>query len=289
MQQLIEIPNRARRNASSKQNYDAFGIGLRPRHYQEILDTNPPIDWLEIISEDFMVEGGPALYYLDQLRERYPMAMHGVSLSIGSVDPIDPEYLKKLKMLVNRVNPLWVSDHLCWTGVNGVNLHDLMPLPHTEESIAHVVSRIRFVQDYLQRRILIENVSSYIHYESSDISEWEFLTEIVKQADCLILLDINNIFVNSFNHDFNPEDYINFIPEERVQQYHLAGHDHQITHIIDTHDHPIVDSVWNLYEKATQRFQGVATLIERDAHIPPLAELVEELNKAREIRAAVSL
>lgn len=267
--------------------FTGFGIGLRPAHYQTIVDTLPALDWFEIISEDFMLEGGPSLYYLDKIREKYPMAMHGVSLSIGSSDPLDKDYLQRLKTLVNRIEPLWVSDHLCWTGVNGVNIHDLMPLPYTQECITHVVNRIRQVQDYLGQPILLENVSSYVSYRASEMTEWEFLTQVAEQADCFILLDINNIYVNAFNHGFNVKDYLNGVPKKRIRQFHLAGHDNLTTHIVDTHDDSIIDEVWKLYEMALELFGPVATLIERDAKIPSVTELIKELDYAKNIYRTV--
>jgi uncharacterized protein (UPF0276 family) len=207
--------------------------------------------------------------------------MHGVSLSIGSTDPLDRDYLNQLKTLAQRVEPVWMSDHLCWTGAHGTNMHDLLPLPYTEEAIRHVVSRVEQVQEFLGQRILLENVSSYITYQESTMTEWEFLREIVERADCSILLDVNNIYVSSFNHHFDPLEYLNGIPIERVQQFHLAGHSHMGTHIIDTHDAPVVDSVWSLYTHAVRRFGRISTMIERDDSIPPYEELVAELDHAR--------
>lgn len=264
-----------------KPEYLGFGLGLRPVHYQDILSSRPDIDWFEIVSEDFLVPGGNALYFLDQVRAHYPVVMHGVSLSIGSIDPLDKDYLKKLKRLADRIEPKWISDHLCWTGNQGINLHDLLPLPYTEEAIQHVVDKISQLQDYLGRRILLENVSSYIAYKHSVMPEWEFLVEIVKRADCLILLDINNVYVSSFNQGFDPRSYLNYIPPERVQQFHLAGHLNTGEHIIDTHDHDIIDEVWSLYIDALKRYGPISTLIERDDNIPPLAELLNELEYAR--------
>lgn len=263
--------------------YLGFGLGLRIPHYESILETHPAVDWFEILSENYMVPGGKPLHYLDRIRRNYPLVMHGVSLSIGSTDPLDRDYLKQLKALAARVEPAWISDHLCWTGVHGKNMHDLLPLPYTEESVAHVADRIMQVQDYLGRRILIENVSSYVTFRDSAVSEWEFLRAVVERADCLILLDVNNIYVSSFNHGFDPLAYLDGIPRERVQQFHLAGHRNLDTHIIDTHDEPIVDPVWQLYEAAVRRFGPVSTMIERDDNIPPLDELLNELDRAREI------
>jgi uncharacterized protein (UPF0276 family) len=268
--------------------FAGFGIGLRPNFYQEVLDTNPAVDWFEIITEDFLIEGGPALYYLERIRQNYPIAMHGVSMSIGSCDELDYGYLKRLKALVDRFEPLSVSDHFCWTGINGVNLHDLMPLPYTQECINHLVGRIQRVQEFLDRPILLENVSSYVSYNSSQMTEWEFISHVAKQSGCNILLDINNIFINSVNHNFNPETYLFNIPKAHVQQFHLAGHDNCVTHIIDTHDDEITQTVWDLYEKAVKHYGDVATLIERDANIPPLNELIDEVRKAKCIHGRVN-
>lgn len=264
-----------------------FGLGLRVEHYQTILDTRPNIDWFEILSENYIVPGGKPLYYLDSIRADYPLVMHGVSLSIGSSDPLNLDYLKQLKQLADRVEPAWLSDHLCWTGLNGTNLHDLMPLPYTEEAIAHVVARVRQVQDILGRRILLENVSSYVTYTQSEMSEWEFVRAILERADCLMLLDVNNIYVSSYNHGFDARAYLDAIPVERVQQFHLAGHTNHGNYIVDTHDHPVIDPVWDLYAHAVRRFGPVSTMIERDDNIPPLEELLTELAQARAIAAAV--
>jgi len=261
--------------------YLGFGLGLRPPHYETILSTNPRVDWFEVLSENYMVGGGKPLHYLDRIRARYPMVMHGVSLSIGSTDPLDREYLSQLKALAARIEPRWISDHLCSTGVAGRNLHDLLPLPHTEEAVRHVAARVRQVQDVLGRRILLENVSSYLAYAHSTMSEWEFLRTVAQEADCLILLDVNNIYVNSHNHGFNPFEYLDGIPNERVWQIHVAGHSHNGALLIDTHDHPVPDPVWALYAGAIQRFGRVSTMIERDDNIPPLEELVAELEVAR--------
>ena len=261
--------------------YLGFGLGLRPTHYDAILNESPAVDWFEIISENYLVPGGKPLHYLDRIRARYPLAMHGVSLSIGSRDPLNNDYLRQLKALADRIEPAWISDHLCWTGVEGINAHDLLPLPYTEEAIKHVAARIGEVQDFLGRRFLIENVSSYLTYPESVMTEWEFLREISERADCLILLDINNIYVSSFNHEFNPSSYIEAIPIERVWQFHLAGHQNHGDYIIDTHDEPVIDPVWELYAEAVRRFGDVSTMIERDDNIPPLSELLDELQHAR--------
>ena len=252
-------------------------------HYNEVLQDKPAVDWVEVLTENYMVAGGKPLHYLERVRELYPLVMHGVSLSVGSTDKLDLDYLRALKALARRIEPGWISDHLCWTGVQGLNLHDLMPLPYTEEALEHVAGRVRQVQDFLGMQILLENVSSYVNYTHSRMSEWEFLAEIAQRSDCYILLDINNIYVSSQNHDFAAEQYLQGIPVERVVQFHLAGHSHNGKLIIDTHDHPVPDPVWQLYERAVQRFGRVSTMIERDDNIPPLATLLQELEQARNI------
>lgn len=266
-----------------------FGLGLRPAHYEGLLRERPRVDWLEVLTENYLVPGGKPLYYLDRLRCDYPMVMHGVSLSIGSTDPLDLDYLAQLKKLAARVEPLWISDHLCWTGVAGRNLHDLMPLPYTEEAAAHVAARVAHVQEFLGRRILLENVSSYVTYRASEMQEWEFLAEVARRADCLILLDVNNIYVSSYNHGFDPLAYLDGVPSKRVRQIHLAGHENYGDCIIDTHDAAIVDPVWDLYAEAIRRFGAVPTMIERDDRIPPLAELVVELEQARRVARAAHM
>lgn len=261
-----------------------FGLGLRVEHFQAVLDTQPDIDWFEITSENFMVSGGKPKYYLHAIREHYPMVMHGVSLSIGSSDPINYDYLKHLKTLINEVQPEWVSDHLCWTQVNNHNSHDLLPLPYTEEAINHLASRIKIVQDYLGRQILMENLSSYITFKASgDVPEWEFYREVCERADCLQLLDINNIYVSARNHLFDAQQYIDHMNPKRVQQFHLAGHTDYGDYVIDTHDHSVVEPVWQLYRYALSKLGAVSTMIERDDDIPPLEELLSELNIAKSI------
>ena len=268
--------------------YLGFGLGLRTNHYNTILTERPAVDWFEILTENYLVPGGRPLYYLDKIREHYPLVMHGVSLSIGSTDPLNFDYLAKVKALAKRIEPKWISDHLCWTGVNGVNLHDLMPLPYTQESIDHVAARVMAVQDYLGRQILLENVSSYVTYTASHLQEWEFISAIAEKADCMILLDVNNIYVSSFNHGFKPIDYINAVPKHRVKQIHLAGHLNKGNYIIDTHDHTIIDPVWDLYKKTLQRLGPVSTMIERDDHIPALPILLKELALAKNIAKEIT-
>lgn len=260
-----------------------FGLGLRPSHYEAILGESHPIDWLEIITENYLVPGGKPLHHLERIRSRFPVVMHGVSLSIGSTDPLDREYLSAVRELARRIEPAWISDHLCWTGVDGRNVHDLLPLPYTEEALTCVVAHVGEVQDLLGRQILLENVSSYLTYRSSEMTEWEFLSEVARRSDCAILLDINNIHVSAVNHGFEASRYLRAVPKERVRQFHLAGHSDMGDHLIDTHDHPIAAPVWDLYREALAHFSPVPTMIERDDNIPPLAELVAELDVARAI------
>lgn len=258
-----------------------YGLGLRPAHYDEIINAKPAIDWFECLTEDFIDLHGPDFLALEKIRAHYPISLHGVGLSIGSSDPLNNKYLSDLKKLIEFVNPIFVSDHFCWTGIDKINTHDLLPLPYTDEAIDHVVSRIIKVQDFLGRQMMFENVSSYVDFSHSSICEWEFIAEIVKRADCFILLDINNIYVNAFNHGFSPDDYLRGIPVERVKQFHLSGHKNCGTHIIDTHDDQITNAVWSLYQKAVVQFPDTPLIIERDANIPSLAELVTELNVAK--------
>ena len=263
-----------------------FGLGLRAEHYQDILERKPKnIDWLEILSENYMIDGGKPLYFLDAIRRDYPMVMHGVSLSLGGTDELDFDYLKQLKRLIARVEPCWFSDHLCWTGVDRRNMHDLLPLPYTEEAIAHVAERICRVQDYLGRQMLIENLSSYITYRDDAMPEWEFLNAIAERADCYLLLDVNNIYVSSYNHRFDPREYLDGVSAERVWQHHLAGHTNDGNLIIDTHDQDVIDPVWELYAATAERFGPVSTMIERDGNIPELDSVLAELDRARRIAA----
>jgi uncharacterized protein (UPF0276 family) len=263
-----------------------FGLGLRPDHYEAVLAERPAIDWFEVITENYLVPGGKPLHYLTRIRERYPLAMHGVSLSIGSSAPLNLHYVRQVRALAARIEPAWISDHLCWTGVGGANLHDLLPLPYTEDALRHVVERVQRVQDVLGRRLLLENVSSYVSFRESELTEWEFLRAVAERADCLILLDVNNVYVSSVNHEFEPRRYLDAIPVERVQQIHLAGHQDRGNYLIDTHDHPVPHPVWDLYRAAVRRFGVVSTMIERDANIPPLGELLAELAAARALAAS---
>jgi uncharacterized protein (UPF0276 family) len=261
-----------------------FGLGLRTEHYDDVLKLKPKqIDWFEILTENYMVEGGKPLYYLDAIRQDYPMVMHGVSMSIGSTDPLDYDYLGNLRKLIQRVEPVWISDHLCWTGVEAKNMHDLLPLPYTQDTVNHVAERIAKVQDFLGRQMLIENLSSYITYRDDAMTEWEFISAIAEKADCYILLDVNNIYVSSFNHQFDPIEYLEGVPVDRVWQHHIAGHTNDGNLIIDTHDADVIDPVWALYQETAKRFGPVSTMIERDGNIPALEMVIEELEHARRI------
>jgi uncharacterized protein (UPF0276 family) len=268
-----------------KPPYLGFGLGLRPQHYTDILEGDPAVDWFEVISENYMVPGGQPLRMLDRIRARYPIVMHGVSLSIASTAPLDERYLSDLKALAKRTEPKFISDHLCWTGVHGVNLHDLLPIPYTEEALDHVAARVQHVQDYLGQAIALENVSSYVQFPHSEMTEWEFIGELTRRTGCWLVFDVNNVFVSAFNHDFDAHEFIRNVPSDRVVQFHLAGHEHNMTHIIDTHDAMVSDEVWNLYRTAVRRFGPVSTIIERDDHIPPLAKMIDELEKARRFAA----
>lgn len=258
-----------------------IGVGLRSAHFSYILGHWPAVDWFEAISENFMDSGGRPRYVLDRVAERYPVVLHGVSLSIGSVDPLDFDYLARLKRLADAVGPRWISDHVCWTGVLGRNSHDLLPLPLTDESLAHVVARVRTVQEFLERPLVLENPSSYVTFQADCMPEWEFLSRLAEEADCGLLLDVNNVFVSGTNHDFDPETYVRSVPHERIVQFHLAGHTNLGTHCIDTHDREVVDPVWELYALAGRLAPQASTLLEWDAQIPAFPRLLAEAEKAR--------
>lgn len=262
-----------------------FGLGLRPAYYADILDGRPRVDWFEIISENYMVPGGRPLAMLERVRADYPLVMHGVSMSIASTDPLDVDYLRDLRALARRIEPSWISDHLAWTGVHGLNLHDLLPIPYTQEALTHVVDRIGRVQDFLGRQLVVENASTYVDFSESDMHEWEFVVEMAERADCLLLLDVNNVFVSGFNHGFDPLRFIESIPAGRVAQLHLAGHTDGETLKIDTHDQPVCEDVFRLYEAARRRFGNVSVMIERDDNFPPFADLLAELDRVRDIAA----
>ncbi len=262
------------------------GVGLRREHFERVLRGPTHVDWFEIVSENFMVQGGRPLQVLERVRRDHPVVMHGVSLSIGSSDPLDRRYLDELAALAGRIEPAWVSDHLCWTGVGGHNSHDLLPLPYTEEALDHVVSRVGAVQERLGRRIALENASSYLCFAGSTLSEWEFLAEVAVRADCGILLDVNNVYVSSANHGFDAEKYVAALPAERVWQIHLAGHSDRGTHLLDTHSRPVCEEVWALYRFATRRVGAVASLVEWDEDVPAWEVLEAECRRARDERDA---
>ncbi|HEX8365393.1 MAG TPA: DUF692 domain-containing protein [Allosphingosinicella sp.] len=265
------------------------GVGLRDPHFAHLMRTSPDdwgVDWFEIVSENFLGHHGYASAVLDRVAAHRPVVMHGVSLSIGSAEPLDEGYLDAIVALAERVRPAWISDHLCWTGIGGHNSHDLLPMPLTETTLAHVVNRIRRVQDRLGRPLILENPSSYLRFRSDQMPEWEYLSRMAEAADCGLLLDVNNVWVSAMNHGFDPEAYIEAIPAERVVQVHLAGPTDCGTHYMDTHDKPVRDEVWPLYALAQQRTGGVSTLLEWDADIPPWEAMLAELAKARAARAA---
>ncbi len=263
-----------------------IGLGLRTVHYSHIVEKRPPVGWFEILSENFMQTEGKPLYFLDAIAEAYPIVMHGVSLSIGSTDPLDRAYLAELKALKARTNARWVSDHLCWTGVAGKNSHDLLPVPYTEESLRHVVSRVRAVSDILGAPIALENPSTYAEFSGSTMKEWEFLARLAEDADCGILLDVNNVYVSSKNHGFDPMTYLDAVPWERVVQFHVAGHTDHGTHVIDTHIGPVTDPVWRLLGEAYARSGGASVLLEWDAEIPSFEETHADALRAREFVAS---
>jgi len=261
-----------------------LGLGLRPEHYGDFIAAPQAVDWLEILTDNYLVPGGKPLYYLERIRRDYPLAMHGVAMNLGSCDPLDRCYLQSIKRLADRIEPAIISDHLCWTGVGRAYLHDLLPLPYTEEAIRHVATRIRQAQDVLGRRLTIENVSTYVEAQAP-MTEWDFVSAIAEEADCDLLVDINNIYVSGRNHRFDPLQYLRALPPGRVCQFHLAGHTDYGDYCIDTHDHPVCDAVWELYRDAVGLFGEVPAMIERDDRIPPLRELMGELERARNVAA----
>jgi uncharacterized protein (UPF0276 family) len=258
-----------------------IGLGLRTAHYAHILEHRPRVDWFEILSENYMQTSGRPLHYLDRIAESYPIVMHGVSLSIGSTDPLDLDYLAELKALRDRTGARWVSDHLCWTGAAGKNTHDLLPLPYTEEALKHVIQRVRQVQDFLDAPLALENPSTYVEFTGSTLTEWEFLAAVANEADCAILLDVNNIYVSAYNHGFDIAHYLDGIPFDRVVQFHVAGHTNYGTHIVDSHVGPVLDPVWNLLGDAYRRAGGASVLLEWDAEIPSFEETFAEALRAR--------
>ena len=263
--------------------FSGYGLGLRKEHYRDFLETDVPVDFVEVISENFMVDGGQPRHILRQVREKHPVALHGVSMSIGSSDGLDIDYLRKLKALADEVQPLFVSDHLSWSRIAGFNSHDLLPVPYTDEALAMVCRNIDMAQEILGRSMLFENPSSYVAFEGATMTEWEFIAEMSRRTGCGLLLDVNNVFVSASNHGFDAHAFLRGIPANRVRQVHLAGHTEGAGMLIDTHDQPVCDDVWALYATAMSLLGPVATMIERDDSIPPLAELMAELDKARGI------
>ena len=259
-----------------------FGLGLRIPHYAHIFEHTPPVDWFEIISENFMDTDGKAKRNLARIREQYPVVMHGLALSIGTVDPLNSEYLRKLKKLADEINPAWISDHLCWTGIAHKNSHDLLPVPYTEEALKHIVSRIKQVQDYLERPIALENPSTYLEFKTSHIPEAEFIAAMAQESGCHLLLDVNNVYVSCYNHRLDAKAYIDALPMDKVAQIHLSGHSNYGTHIIDTHDDHVVDEVWALYKYATYKAgRTINTMVEWDDKVPEWDVLYAELGKAK--------
>lgn len=258
-----------------------LGIGLRNQHFNHILQHQPDVDWFEAISENFMDSGGQPRYVLNQITERYPVVLHGVSLSIGSTDPLNIEYLQRLKRLADEINAKWVSDHLCWTGIAGINSHDLLPLPLSEDSLRHVIPRIQQAQDILQRTLVLENPSTYISFHDSLMREAEFFSALVAETKCKLLLDVNNVYVTCFNAGCDPEDYLRDFPFHAVVQMHLAGHQHCGDHIVDTHDQPVIPEVWALFHQCWQNTNGVSTLLEWDGNVPEFDIVHQEVLKAR--------
>ena len=257
------------------------GLGLRTVHYARIVESQPEVDWFEILSENYMQTAGRPLEWLDAVAARYPVVMHGVSLSIGSTDPLDRAYLTELRALRDRSRARWVSDHLCWTGVGGTNTHDLLPMPYTEEALRHVVDRVRAVQDFLGSPFALENPSTYVEHAGATMPEWEFLARVAEDADCGILLDVNNVYVSAYNHGFDPKTYLAAVPFDRVVQLHVAGHTNHGTHIVDSHIGPVIEPVWKLLGDAWRRAGGVSVLLEWDAEIPSFEETHAEALRAK--------
>lgn len=263
------------------------GVGLRTPHYSFIQDEKPDIAWFEVLIDNYLGKGGLPLYNLEQIRNHYPMTFHGVGMSLGSTDPLNKKYLKQLKQLMDRFEPAWVSDHLCWMSVGGHYAHDLLPLPYVEQAVHLAVEHIQQVQEFLGQRILVENVSSYLTYQHSTMEEWDFLQQVAEQADCDILLDINNIYVSASNHGFNAMDYINHTPTQRVREIHLAGYEDMGTHLLDTHAEAVHAPVWKLYQQAVDHFGPIPTLIEWDNHIPEFHILQAEAHKAAQYQQGI--
>jgi len=265
------------------------GIGLRSRHYRDILATKPPVAWFEVLSENYFGAGGLPIYHLEAVRADYPVTLHGVGMSLGSADPLNIDYLTRLKTLAGQIEPAWISDHLAWISVDGRHVHDLLPLPYTEESLVHFSARVSRVQDFLGRRLLIENPSSYMAYRTTDMTEWEFLQELAQRADCDLLFDVNNVYVSGHNHGFDPLEYLHALPADRIREIHLAGYEEHGDYLFDTHGYRVHPPVWDLYRKTIERLGSVPTLIEWDTDIPEFDVLVDEANKAQKVLTEVAV
>lgn len=276
-------------NSLNERPISGIGIGLRASHYNYILANHPNVPWFEVLTDNYLGKGGPPLRYLEAIAKHYPITFHGVGLSIGSTDPLNTNYLQELKTLASQFNPALISDHLCWISTQQEYLHELMPLPYTEEAIAHVATRVQQVQEFLGRRIMLENVSSYLEYKTNEMPEWQFINAVASRADCYILLDINNIYVSAYNHQFNANDYLYNIDKTRVKQFHLAGYSEKNNFLFDSHDHPVHPPVWDLYRQAVKHFGHLPTLIEWDDHIPEFSELMQQALQADAIAKATTL
>lgn len=274
-------------NQPTHNDIHGCGIGLRIDHFDKIDEVQPDIPWFEVLSDNYLIEGTSQRDYLYQFRKNYPVTFHGVGLSIGSTDPLNMDYLNRLKKLKDEVEPAWISDHLCWTSAHGVVTHDLIPLPYTETVVKHIVDRILQVQDFLGEQIVIENVSSYLQFKSTDMTEWDFINEVTRLSDCKLLLDVNNIYVSAQNHIFDADEYLFAMPAERVAEIHLAGYEDRGTHLLDTHSRPVTEPVWELFKKAVKHVGDVPVLIEWDNDIPPLERLIEEASTAHTLQQQV--
>lgn len=272
------------RQEATAETLAGVGLGLRAPHYQDILDNRPEVDWFEALTDNYLSDGGPALRVLDAIRGHYPISLHGVGLSLGSCDPLNQDYLDRLSRAIARFEPVAVSEHLCFTSAGGHYSHELLPLPYTEDCVRHVAARIRAVQDRLGRRLLIENVSSYVSFQDSQLSEAQFLAAVLDEADCDLLLDLNNLYVSACNHDFEVESYLDALPAQRIRQIHLAGYTDRGDHLLDSHGEPVHPPVWSLYATVVQRYGAIPSLIEWDTDIPALPTLLEEADKARSIQ-----
>ena len=273
--------------SKTQNTIQGVGLGLRAPHYQHILSHQPAVPWFEVLSDNYLGEGGQPLAYLERIRQDYAIALHGVGMSLGSADPLNLDYLKRLKRLADRIEPTHISDHLAWISINGRYLNDLAPLPYTEALLAHVAQRIEQVQDFLGQQILIENPTPYVRFTGSTLSEWQFIRALLEQADCYLLLDVNNVYVSAINHGFDPLDYLDGLPTTRVKEIHLAGYEEREDYLFDTHGYPVHPPVWELYQEALKRFGPVPTLIEWDTDIPAIETVLQEAYKADEIKQSI--